>query len=1189
MDPTYGLADKFRDLVLNLTWEQLRYLIYYHRNIEQLNGQLLELTLERSSIQHRIDEAKNNIEQIEEKVLHWLGEVDELLQQVQKFHEEESHANTKCSITSCPNLWLRYRLSKRAKAIIEEVAEIYAKRNFDRISYRVSLPSAVELTNREGNEGIDSRIPIRNHILEELGEPGVNMIGLCGLGGVGKTTIAKEVAKNQKIFEKVIMATVSQELNIEKIQGQIAEKLSLQLNENNIDVRAFHLCERLRQEKNMLLVLDDLWEELDLGEIGIPLVLFPKLEILELSNLFNRFIAVIWDNQLSHNSFNNLKILIVKRCVFTKLVPLHVLKSLNNLEELEIRSCGMLKTVFDFKDLNDYKEMDSSSLVVPLKRLKLLDLPKLKNIWSNNCQGNVSFPSLKSIDVSYCESLISIFPASITRGMLCDLEELYISECGIDVIVAKDQVSESVAAAFQFPGLTSLKLYCLPQLTNFYPHRHTIEWPHLQLLSIKDCDELEIFEKEVSSSLEIHEEDNTINTKYPLFSHDKVIHNLEELNLVGKLAEMIGSGKYPMFHFPKVKLLVLYAYNATTIFYKTLLKSFPNLEDLQLSGRFVEAFGGDDANALASFFPKFTLNDIPITGNLSPFLVSSSNLTHIEVISCNNLITLMTSSTARSLIHLTLLSISNCNQIEEIITKQEEGEDDGDKEIFFRKLEFVELTDLPRLRRFCCHNYTFRFSLLDKLVITRCPKFKRFSPGLINTPSLNSVQLSQDWGERHEIWDTNLNKTFYQQRFVASREVVLDEDDAIMIRNDQFPTDHCPQVEILVIERFVEEWVTFPYTLLKRFPKLNELHMKNSSFEEIFPSYAPSSSSFHNLTMLRVSKCHQLVYLVTCSTVKSLVNLEILEMDDCEKLEEILRNETNEDVERGVTFNWLRILKLTRLPKLKTQEDKKDFNIEDRATNTRCTNISRSLFSHNKVLLPKLERLELSYLSNNLISLIWDDQLLHNSFNNLKTLILGGCDFMKTVPLRVLKYLNNLEKLEVRYCHELEMVFDFEDLNDYHKEMESSSSVVVPLNLTHLEVKNCFGLSTFMTSSAAPNLVHITHLSISNCYQIEEIITKQEGEDDEDKEIIFNTMKFLELHNLPRLKRFCGYNYTFRFPLLEHVTITECPRLTMFCPGVIHAPRLERIQVHKYEAHIHIWITDLNNTIQHLFTFEEVH
>ncbi|KAI9127725.1 hypothetical protein K1719_000718 [Acacia pycnantha] len=80
----------------------------------------------------------------------------------------------------------------------EEAAKMYAKRNFDRISYRVPLPSVVELTNKEGNEGIDSRVPIMNQILEELRNHGVNMIGLCGLGGVGKTIIAKEVAKKSK-------------------------------------------------------------------------------------------------------------------------------------------------------------------------------------------------------------------------------------------------------------------------------------------------------------------------------------------------------------------------------------------------------------------------------------------------------------------------------------------------------------------------------------------------------------------------------------------------------------------------------------------------------------------------------------------------------------------------------------------------------------------------------------------------------------------------------------------------------------------------------------------------------------------------------------------------------------------------------------------------------------------------------
>ncbi|KAI9127782.1 hypothetical protein K1719_000775 [Acacia pycnantha] len=458
--------------------------------------------------------------------------------------------------------------------------------------------------------------------------------------------------------------------------------------------------------------------------------------------------------------------------------------------------------------------------------------------------------------------------------MLCELERLAIRQCGVDVIVAKDQVSESVAVTFGFPRLTSLELSGLPNLRNFYPQKHTLEWPQLKRLYIQCCDELEIFEKEVSCSSKIYEEENMLDSKYYLLSHGK--------------------------------------------------------------------------------------------------------------------------------------------------------------------------------------------------------------------------------------------------RYVTSSELVLDEDDAIMIRNDQFPADCCPQVEILRIKGFVDEWVTFPYTLLGRFPNLNALQVENSSFEEILPSHTPSFTSLHNLTELKVSECHQLVYLMTTSTTKSLVNLETLDIDHCEKLEEIVRNDINEDVEGGITFNGLRILKLNHLPRLKTQEDKRDFNIEDQATN-----IVKSLFSQKKVSLPKLERLELFYLLNNLVSLIWDDQLLHNSFNNLKTLILERCDFMKTVPLRVLKSLNNLEKLEVNFCHKLEMVFGFEDLNDYHKEMEmeSSSSVVVPLNLTHL--------------------------SISNCNRIEEIITNQE-EDDEDNEILFKKLE------------------------------------------AIHAPHLQSVRVGKYNSHKHIWMTDLNNTIQHLLTFEEV-
>ncbi|KAI7990980.1 Disease resistance protein [Camellia lanceoleosa] len=95
------------------------------------------------------------------------------------------------------------------------------------------------------------------------------------MGGVGKTTMVKHVAKRveeEKLFNKVAMAVVSQEPNLKQVQIGIAEMLGLKLDMENKIVRSIRLHERLLQnDKKILVILDDIWEEFDLEDWGFPL------------------------------------------------------------------------------------------------------------------------------------------------------------------------------------------------------------------------------------------------------------------------------------------------------------------------------------------------------------------------------------------------------------------------------------------------------------------------------------------------------------------------------------------------------------------------------------------------------------------------------------------------------------------------------------------------------------------------------------------------------------------------------------------------------------------------------------------------------------------------------------------------------------------------------------------------------
>ncbi|KAH9686642.1 putative disease resistance protein [Citrus sinensis] len=255
------------------TQHQLRYLRSSNDNFENLKAEIENLKDKSRSIQRRVSEAERKGEKIEEEVEKWLVNAKKIIEHADKFIHDEEATNMRCLKGLCPNLKTRYQLSKKAEAEVKALVKIREEvgRFDDRISYR-TIPEEIWLKSHKGYEAFESRLPTLEAIKNALIDVNVSIIGVYGMGGIGKTTLVKKVARQameDKLFDMVVFSEVLQTPGIKKIQQEIAEKLGLELPEEVESRRASRIFERLRDEK-ILVVLDNIWKHLDLETVGIP-------------------------------------------------------------------------------------------------------------------------------------------------------------------------------------------------------------------------------------------------------------------------------------------------------------------------------------------------------------------------------------------------------------------------------------------------------------------------------------------------------------------------------------------------------------------------------------------------------------------------------------------------------------------------------------------------------------------------------------------------------------------------------------------------------------------------------------------------------------------------------------------------------------------------------------------------------
>jgi len=259
-------------LLCGSIYPKIKNTLKFQSNLDVLEKEMKPLLALREGVKNETELARKEGKVMRTQVTDWLKDVEELQLKVNQIQA------VKLSRRSL-NFSKRYRISREVAEKLKEIERLLkdGSSHSGAVAVNHSIPRVVEHVPGPTIQDQTTSSKTLAKTMTLLSDDGVRRIGIWGMGGVGKTTLVRNLNNKLKSissmqpFGIVIWVTISKNLNMKKVQTQIAKRLNLEAKmEESLERMAIRLYQRLEEEEKFLLILYDVWEKIDLDSLGVP-------------------------------------------------------------------------------------------------------------------------------------------------------------------------------------------------------------------------------------------------------------------------------------------------------------------------------------------------------------------------------------------------------------------------------------------------------------------------------------------------------------------------------------------------------------------------------------------------------------------------------------------------------------------------------------------------------------------------------------------------------------------------------------------------------------------------------------------------------------------------------------------------------------------------------------------------------